>query len=499
MSKKQKILGVYGACLAFLVLVVFCIIKDLAWVPLLVPVALITVCLYFFALKDVMLIIVFSVPLSVNLIGTEFGISIGIPDEIMLILFVLMFIFKMCFDGKIDKDIISHPVTICIFIVLFWMFVCSITSSMPIVSFKYLAARLWFVIPCYFVAIRIFKENQKNIIKYNWAYIIAFTIVIIYTIINHAMHGFSAKSGLWVMFPFFPEHTCYGAMLVFMIPFIVYYLLSSEYSLLKRMAALVLLVLFVIATYLSFTRAAWISAVMALLVALAFLLKIKFKYAVVIVTCLVGLFFAFEDQILITMQRNNTESSQNFVDHIKSMTNISSDASNLERINRWSCAIRMFEERPVVGWGPGTYQFVYAPFQRAREETIISTNAGDVGNCHSEYFGPLSEQGLPGLILVFALMISIFATGGRVYMHAKDRNDRHIVLFCMLAFVTYYTHGLMNNFLDIDKAAVPFWLYVAMIVSLDIKIRNIEKQNAERQSVDNKELDTADSKIDSSI
>ncbi|MBR5720469.1 MAG: hypothetical protein IKX38_05630, partial [Bacteroidales bacterium] len=60
-------------------------------------------------------------------------------------------------------------------------------------------------------------------------------------------------------------------------------------------------------------------------------------------------------------------------------------------------------------------------------------------------------------------------------------------------------HGLMNNFLDIDKAAVPFWLYVAMIVSLDIKIRNIEKQNAERQSVDNKELDTADSKIDSSI
>ena len=84
-------------------------------------------------------------------------------------------------------------------------------------------------------------------------------------------------------------------------------------------------------------------------------------------------------------------------------------------------------------------------------------------------------------------------------MDVKDRNDRHIVLFCMLAFVTYYTHGLMNNFLDIDKAAVPFWLYVAMIVSLDIKIRNIEKQNAERQSVDNKELDTADSKIDSSI
>ncbi len=487
MTKKQKLYGVYGICLMFLVLVVYCILKDMAWLPLLVPIALFTFCLYFFALKDVLLLIVFATPLSINLLGSEFGVSLGIPDEIMLIVYVLMFIFKMCYDGKIDKDIVSHPVTIVLSLVLLWMFMTSITSEMPLVSFKYLLARLWFVIPCYFVAIRIFKDDERNITKFNWAYVIGFTIVIIYTLIHHAMNGFSRQSGLWVMLPFFPEHTCYGAMLAFMLPFLAYCTLSNNKSKKSRVISFVLLVLFIIATYFSFTRAAWLSAFAALMVYFAFLLKIKFKYAFTIVALFVALFFSFKDQIIISMERNSVESSQNFVEHIKSMTNISSDASNLERINRWSSALRMFEERPVVGWGPGTYQFVYAPFQRSSEKTIISTNAGDVGNCHSEYFGPLSEQGFPGLILVFALMIAIFATGGRVYAKATDKNDKNIALFCMLAFVTYYTHGVMNNFLDIDKAAVPFWFYVAILVALDIKVRKIEKQNVERQLISDSE------------
>ena len=35
------------------------------------------------------------------------------------------------------------------------------------------------------------------------------------------------------------------------------------------------------------------------------------------------------------------------------------------------------------------------PFQDASDLTIISTNFGDGGNAHSEYLGPLSEQGIP--------------------------------------------------------------------------------------------------------
>ena len=39
----------------------------------------------------------------------------------------------------------------------------------------------------------------------------------------------------------------------------------------------------------------------------------------------------------------------------------------------------------------------------------------------------------------------------------------------ILGLVTYYLHGGLNNFLDTDKASVPFWAFTAMIVLLDLK------------------------------
>jgi hypothetical protein len=38
-----------------------------------------------------------------------------------------------------------------------------------------------------------------------------------------------------------------------------------------------------------------------------------------------------------------------------------------------------------------------------------------------------------------------------------------------LGLVTYYLHGILNNFLDLDKASVPFWGFTAMVVLYDLK------------------------------
>ena len=35
-------------------------------------------------------------------------------------------------------------------------------------------------------------------------------------------------------------------------------------------------------------------------------------------------------------------------------------------------AIELFIKRPFFGWGPGTYAFVYAPFQKSKDLTIIA-------------------------------------------------------------------------------------------------------------------------------
>jgi O-antigen ligase len=128
----------------------------------------------------------------------------------------------------------------------------------------------------------------------------------------------------------------------------------------------------------------------------------------------------------------------------------------------------MFREKPFFGWGPGTYMFQYAPFQTTREKTEISTNAADRGNAHSEYLGPLSESGLFGMITFLAIVIFTIITGVRVYQKAPDRNSRILATSVFLGLVTYYVHGIMNNFLDTDKASAPFWGFTAVLVSMDI-------------------------------
>jgi O-antigen ligase len=135
----------------------------------------------------------------------------------------------------------------------------------------------------------------------------------------------------------------------------------------------------------------------------------------------------------------------------------------------------MFEERPVFGFGPGTYMFRYAPYQLTRERTIISTNAGDLGNAHSEYLGPLAESGLLGMLTFLALVLTVLHTAFRTYSKLEDPRLKACLVGAILGLITYYIHGFMNNFLDTDKASVPFWGFTAMIVSLDLLSRKMEQ------------------------
>ena len=171
------------------------------------------------------------------------------------------------------------------------------------------------------------------------------------------------------------------------------------------------------------------------------------------------------------LNKNNAEhTTEDFSERVESMSNISSDASNLERFNRWNSAISLTKERPFWGWGPGTYSFVYAPYQDAADLTIISTNFGNGGNAHSEYLGPLAEQGVLGLILMLLLVIFIFYRGSILYVRLKDNELRRIVMMLFLGLVTYFTHGILNNYLDTDKASVPIWGFIAILVTIDLYI-----------------------------
>ena len=132
------------------------------------------------------------------------------------------------------------------------------------------------------------------------------------------------------------------------------------------------------------------------------------------------------------LEKNKQGTSANFIEHLQSISNVTTDDSNLERLNRWASAIRMFRDRPMLGFGPGTYQFEYAPYQRYSEKTRISTNAGDRGNAHSEYIGPLSESGVLGMVWVICILVFVIRTGMRVY---RRSDSKEIKMISLLGFI----------------------------------------------------------------
>ncbi len=466
MHRLVKTAALYIIAAIVVAIGLYFLVKKETYIAFALPAVVGVLLLYVFSLDKVLLFVAFITPLSVTIERLAGGLAVSLPSEPLLAGILVLFIAKLALDRGFDRKITRYPISIVIFIMFAWMVVTTITSELPVVSIKFIMSRLWFIIPSYFLCTELFK-NPRNINRFVWLYIAGLIIVVIYTIINHAMNGFDGDTAHWVMTPFYNDHTAYGAALAIYIILCAAYLFIPNMKISKRLGVILVLCLLILALILSFCRASWLSIIAALGVLTLVLLKIKFKYVAIIVVVLIGLFFTFQQQIFDSLSKNDQDASGNIVENIQSMTNISTDASNLERINRWNSAIRMFKERPLFGWGPGTYQFLYAPYQESKNKTIISTSTGDMGNAHSEYIGTLAEQGVPGSLLVVSIVVVFMYCGLTTYKRAKNKESKVLVLAATLALLGYYVHGTLNNFLDTEKLAVPVWSCMAIITAID--------------------------------
>jgi putative inorganic carbon (hco3(-)) transporter len=447
------------------------------------PLMLAAALLVIFSFDKLIYLVVFFAPLSVELSdlmpGT--GFNMYLPTEPVLFGILILFLLKIIHERNFDRKILLHPVSLAIYLNLLWIFITSLTSTMPLVSFKFLLARIWFLTALYFLMTKIFTDGKK-IENYVWLYLAGFLIVIFYSIYRHWGYGLLDKQAAhYVVNPFYNDHTSYGAALAMYLPFAAWFALSRSYSINIRAWSTVVFGILFIAFVLSYSRAAWLSMMIALIVLAVIKLRIRFKTIAITSVVALLLLFSFQNEILMYLERNSDESSSNLTEHFSSMTNISTDASNLERLNRWGSAIRMFEERPVFGYGPGTYMFQYAKYQLKKDRTIISTNAGDGGNAHSEYLGPLSESGVGGLLTFLLIIITVMYTAINTWSRLTDYRLRGIILTAIISLITYYIHGFLNNFLDTDKLSVPFWGFTAMIVAIDIYSRKY--QNSQQSSI----------------
>lgn len=443
----------------------------------LVPVGLSVLLYGIFKTEKFILLTGAIAPLSININDIGSGFGLAVPTEPLIILIFGLLIFWFIRNGKVDTAILFHPLSIAIGLYVVWLWLSAAFSTMPFVSFKFSLARTWYIVVFYLALISIFKNFNR--IHFFFKAFAFFTLaLVIFTLVKHASEGFVRSSSYGVSWPFFPDHGMYAAAIAFVVPVLAFYAFNGRvfghsWPWLPVAGFFLLVLLFGIVV--SYTRATWLSLVAALGVFALLRFKIRFSWIVLVLTMVSVVAVVKQDDIFYSLEANKQGSSDEIEGHVKSVSNITTDPSNLERINRWKCAGRMVQQRPLFGFGPGTFVFKYGPFQKSSELTIISTNSGDLGDAHSEFFSSLSELGVPGFVFWIAIVLISMATAFKIIYKTHDRKIKITAMMALLGLVTYYFHALLNNYSQYDKIAVPLWGFMAIIVALDLHFFRKEK------------------------
>ncbi len=438
----------------------------------LVPVLLFVLLFFVLKLDKFSSLLAGAAPLSVNINDIGAGLGMSFPTEPLIILTFVALLYYFIRHFKVPLAIIRNPLVLWIIAYTLWLWFSTVFSVQPLVSLKYALARSWYIVVFFFGGLLWFQK-QANIRLFLIAQVVFTIILSCYTLVMHAQWRFDRGASYGISWPFFPDHGMYAACLAFSVPILIILIFNANrFGINNFWRAVFIGFLFILlfAIVVSYTRATWLSLVIALGVYLLLNFKVKFKYIFGLILLVAAIGIAKQDQILYSLEANKQGSSDELEGHVKSVSNITTDPSNLERINRWSCATRMAQDKPFTGFGPGTFVFQYGAYQKTNELTLISTFFGDLGDAHSEYFSALAEMGYLGLLLWGGLFIYSVAYAFRLYYNSSGL-QRNTVLLSLLALITYYAHAFLNNYSQYDKIAAPLWSFLSILVIIDLQIK----------------------------
>ena len=372
---------------------------------------------------------------------------------------------------------LKHPVSILLLLEIGIYVMASANSSMPLISAKRLVLHSLYIFGAYFIMIAVFRQGL-SILK--MIYMLSMGLLPVFLVILNFLssYHFNSEVAAEAPRPFFTDHTEFGAFAAFLLPpLFVSWKHAAKINIRLRLWQKLLLPVLLLCVVFSFSRAVWLSVVGAGVLYALILLGMNFRHMLLMLLAVALIIFSYSREIYeVVLQNEAISNRQEVVEQLKSMGNVKTDVSNLERINRWKSAWKMFEERPLLGFGPGTYQFQYAPYQELRDKTTISSNFGDAGNAHSEYLMYLSETGIIGFLIFAAICFWLLHTGFRLFHYAQEEATRFLALGLLLGLAGFLVHSVFNSFLETDKIGLVFYLFAAALVSLDLKDRSYKRE-----------------------
>lgn len=261
---------------------------------------------------------------------------------------------------------------------------------------------------------------------------------------------------------FIADNNALAMALVMVLP-LVRYLQTQTESVLIRFGLLGVMALTAFSIIGSQSRGAFLGAI-AMLVFL--LLRSRQR---VLLGMLVGAFLAIGAVFV----------PQSWIDRMKTIETYEQDGSALSRLEVWEFAIKVAQDRPIVGGG-----FRVSYDDNVYLKYMPEARKGKGRNYHSVYFEILGELGYVGLAIYLALLLAAWRSGSRVIALTKGQptltwaND--LARMTQVSLIGFAVAGAFQNlaFFDFYFALIAILYLVRRIVMKQLEADKIAKQAA---------------------
>lgn len=112
----------------------------------------------------------------------------------------------------------------------------------------------------------------------------------------------------------------------------------------------------------------------------------------------------------------------------------------------------MFAQKPILGWGLGTFPVVYPQFRSFYTNFFIN-------EAHNDYLQLLSETGLAGFAIMLWFIVALYRRALRKIENWNSEVTGALTLACLLGVTGILVHSLFDFNLQIPANAAFFYVY----------------------------------------
>ncbi|MCB0516225.1 MAG: O-antigen ligase family protein [Chitinophagales bacterium] len=431
------------------------------------PVLAVGVMAVFSELKYLYFLLVASLPLSIDL---DFGgMGLAFPSEGLMILLSACFFLLLLVKTNIARQKFwRQPIFYLLILHWLWILFAAIMSQNWEISFKFLIAKTWFLVPFGFMT-ALYVKNDEHFKPLLWGLLLATVLVDMQALLRQMALNFDFEFVNKSVTPFFANHVDYATFQVLIFPYALLLRSSFKKNSLARLFIDASMLIMVLAIALSYTRAAYVA--LAIIPVAIWLIKNKLIPAVLLlvsVGAVVGVLYLSTNNRFVDYAPNydTTLHHKNFSDHLEATIELT-DMSAMERVYRWIAGFRMSAVYPLHGFGPATFASYYKSYTSSMFETYVSDNE-EQSTVHLYYLLVLLEQGVPGFLIFMALIFAGLLYAQKAY-HRKNisSGQQKLLLAATVSLMIMCVVLLVGDLVEADALGPFLFMSLAIIARIE--------------------------------